>query len=65
MIRALDPTQHTQVLAHLLSGLMTNKMALMKLQSTKVELAPPSVILDLLSTFLLNFNPSHVEWAAS
>jgi len=44
---------------------MSNKPSLQKLQSTKVDLAPPPVILDLLSGFLLKFSPDHVDYAAT
>jgi hypothetical protein len=43
---------------------MSNKPALVKLQSTKVELAPPPVILELITNFLTNFNPAHMEYAS-
>ena len=65
IIRGLDPAKHTQVLSHLLAALMSNKQALIKMQSTKIDLAPPQAILDLLSFFLLNFNPKQVDLAGT
>ena len=44
---------------------MSSKPSLQKLQSTKVDIAPPSVILELLSGFLLKFSPGHLDYAAS
>lgn len=35
----------------------------MKLQQTKVELAPPPAILELLSNFLLKFSPQQYEYS--
>jgi len=49
----------------MLAALMSNRAALIKLQSTKVEMAPPPVILDIISNFLIKFNPSDADRAAS